>query len=285
MGARPLCLSACLSLSLCHSPGGAPACEVRDSIASEYFRRYSESFCECVRDSAAASSPHPPTFSSGGSPGEHIRPLRDGRTLDRKRERGRGTHRWILWRSRASVANASRRGGCCIAPWCALSEADQPMAGSWALSLLWVRLGSRSIGVASGWAATCVSRTRTPTAFCQLRGQVRQRSRGPRTKEVNAAVLKRDRHERPKAVNFQPTTSLPAKVVSLCDTRVLFSSKCCGLDRGMKPAIFLEGRGEAGGAFALAPEGRSDWQPARDRGGRGAGRETQTGRGRACPRS
>ena len=195
MGARPLCLSACLSLSLCHSPGGAPACEVRDSIASEYFRRYSESFCECVRDSAAASSPHPPTFSSGGSPGEHIRPLRDGRTLDRKRERGRGTHRWILWRSRASVANASRRGGCCIAPWCALSEADQPMAGSWALSLLWVRLGSRSIGVASGWAATCVSRTRTPTAFCQLRGQVRQRSRGPRTKEVNAAVLKRDRHK------------------------------------------------------------------------------------------
>ena len=193
MGARPLCLSACLSLSLCHSPGGAPACEVRDSIASEYFRRYSESFCECVRDSAAASSPHPPTFSSGGSPGEHIRPLRDGRTLDRKRERGRGTHRWILWRSRASVANASRRGGCCIAPWCALSEADQPMAGSWALSLLWVRLGSRSIGVASGWAATCVSRTRTPTAFCQLRGQVRQRSRGPRTKEVSGC--RRHRHK------------------------------------------------------------------------------------------
>eukprot|EP01043_Picozoa_sp_COSAG02_P025941 COSAG02_NODE_1478_length_12404_cov_353.335067_10_plen_53_part_00 len=43
-------------------------CDVRDSIASEYFRRYSESFCECVRDSVSLSSPHPPALSSGGRP-------------------------------------------------------------------------------------------------------------------------------------------------------------------------------------------------------------------------
>jgi hypothetical protein len=35
-------------------------------MASEYFRRYSESFCECVRASASLSPPQ--SFSSGGRP-------------------------------------------------------------------------------------------------------------------------------------------------------------------------------------------------------------------------